>query len=214
MAASIRVIGSKGVHSDLDQTQSASGTAALDPNKEEDRISSTPPRLSADQGPPPDGGLRAWSQVLVGVLVNALTWGYTASFGVYQLHYTETLRLPPSQISWIGSTQIFFTFFFSAFSGRAADAGYARHAVFVGTTLVLVGTFMTSFATKYWQIFLAQGICTGLGMGVMFTPAIAVVGTYFVRRKTTALAICASGTGFGSMVFAATVQYLAPQIGE
>lgn len=88
------------------------------------------------------------------------------------MHYTETLLLPPSQIAWIGSIQVFLTFAISAFSGRLADAGYARHAVLVGTTLCVLGTFMTSLAETYWQIFLAQGICEGLGMGIMYMPAV------------------------------------------
>lgn len=174
----------------------------------------SPSLTPLDPGPPPDGGLQAWTQLLVGHLINALTWGFVASFGVYQLYYTETLLLPPSQISWIGSVQIFLTFFISAFSGRAADAGYARHAVLAGTTLLVFGTFMTSLAVTYWQIFLAQGLCTGIGMGVVFMPAVAVVGTYFAKRKTMALAMAAAGSGTGSVVFPAIVQYLTPQVGE
>lgn len=170
----------------------------------------TPPMPS----PPPDGGLRAWSQVLAGHLINCLTWGFAASFGVYQLHYTETLGLPPSQISWIGSIQIFLTFSISAFSGRSADAGYAHHAVAAGSSLCVIGTFMTSLADKYWQIFLAQGLCTGLGMGIMYMPAVTVVGTYFARKRTMALAIGAAGGGTGSVIFPAIVQYGTPHIGE
>ena len=80
--------------------------------------------------------------------------------------------LPPSQVSWIGSIQIFLTFAISAFSGRSADAGYARHAVLAGTFFCVLGTFMTSLAKTYWQIFLAQGICEGIGMGIMYMPAV------------------------------------------
>ena len=165
-------------------------------------------------GPPPDGGLRAWTQVLAAHLINALTWGLSASYGVYQLYYTETLHLPPSQISWIGSIQLFLTFFISAFSGRLADAGYARHAVLAGSVLVLVGTFVTAVAREYWQILLAQGLCTGLGMGTMFMPAVAVVGSYFSRRKSMALLTAAAGSATGSLIFPAVVQYLTPQTGE
>ena len=172
-----------------------------------------PHQESNDPGPPPDGGLRAWLQILAGHLVNALTWGFPASFGVYQLYYTETLHLPPSQVSWIGSVQIFLSLSISTFSGRAADAGYARNIVLLGSVLLLVGTFMTSLATEYWQIFLSQGLCTGIGMGLMFMPAVATISTYFSKRKSMALAIAASGSGTGSIVFPAVVQYLQPQIG-
>jgi hypothetical protein len=37
-----------------------------------------------DPGPPPDGGLEAWMQVLMGHLVIMNTWGFINSFGVFQ----------------------------------------------------------------------------------------------------------------------------------
>lgn len=49
--------------------------------------------------PPPDGGLHAWAQVVSGHFVVALTWGYAASFGVFQNHYETTLPQTPSDIS-------------------------------------------------------------------------------------------------------------------
>jgi MCP family monocarboxylic acid transporter-like MFS transporter 3 len=171
------------------------------------------PVVQEDPGPPPDGGVRAWLQILAGHLINAVTWGYSASFGVYQLHYTTTLNLPQSQVSWIGSIQVFLTFFVGTFSGRSADAGYARHTAIFGSFLLVLGTFMTSLATTYWQIFLAQGLCTGLGMGILYMPAVAVIGTYFKKNKAMALGMAASGSGTGSIVFPLIVQQLEPRIG-
>lgn len=164
--------------------------------------------------PPPDGGTRAWLQILAGHLINALTWGYTASFGVYQLYYTSHLNLPPSQVSWIGSVQIFLTFFVGTVSGRSADAGYAQYTVLLGSTMVVLGTFMTSLATTYWQIFLAYGLCTGLGMGILYMPAVAVIGSYWQKRKAMALGMAATGSGTGAIIFPLIVQSLQHEIGR
>ncbi|RFU71997.1 hypothetical protein TARUN_10266 [Trichoderma arundinaceum] len=166
-----------------------------------------------EYGPPPDGGLTAWLQVLATHLINAMTWGYAATFGVYQLYYVETLKLPASQVSWIGSVQIFFTYVICAVSGRLADAGYTRETVAVGTFLAVFGTFMTSLATTYWQIFLAQGVCIGIGLGVAFMPAISVLSSYFEKNRAFALAVSAVGTSVGSVTFPTTIQYLTPKIG-
>jgi MCP family monocarboxylic acid transporter-like MFS transporter 3 len=166
-----------------------------------------------DPGPPPSGGVQAYLQILAGHLINALTWGYSASFGVYQAHYTSTLHLPASQIAWIGSIQVFFTFILSTFSGRAADAGYASHAVLLGTVLIVLGTFMTSLSTTYWQILLAQGVCTGLGMGIVYMPSVAVIGSYWKEKRAMAFGLAASGSGTGSILFPLVVQHLIPKIG-
>ncbi|KAK0752288.1 major facilitator superfamily domain-containing protein, partial [Schizothecium vesticola] len=162
---------------------------------------------------PPDGGLLAWSQVLAGCLVNMLAWGLPATFGVYQLYYRDTLGLPESQVSWIGSLQTSLAFLTCTFAGRLADAGYVRSTVASGAFLVIFGTFMTSLSTTYWQLLLSQGLCTGLGLGVMFMPPLSVINSYFDSHRSLALAISASGNGIGSVFLPATIQYLIPQIG-
>ncbi|KAI5461189.1 major facilitator superfamily domain-containing protein [Mariannaea sp. PMI_226] len=172
-----------------------------------------PPPDDADNFNPPDGGLVAWSQVLTSLLINSLAWGYPASFGVFQLYYEETLGLPSSQISWIGSCQTFLTFAVCGPAGRLVDAGYTRETMLAGSFFAVFGTFMTSLCKEYWQVFLAQGVCTGIGLGVIFMPAVSVLSSYFKKKKAFALALAAMGTGVGSLIFPSTLQYLIPQIG-
>ena len=64
-------------------------------------LSRTTSRISIDPGPPPDGGLTAWTQVLMGHLIVFNTWGYINSFGVFQTYYVATLGHSPSDISWV-----------------------------------------------------------------------------------------------------------------
>ncbi|KAL2160625.1 hypothetical protein VTH06DRAFT_1313 [Thermothelomyces fergusii] len=162
---------------------------------------------------PPDGGLAAWTQVLACTLINMVAWGYPAAFGVFQLYYRDALELPESQISWIGSLQIFLASVMCAPAGRLADAGYVKSTVIVGSFMIVLGTMLTSLCKQYWQIFLAQGLFTGLGMGIVFMPVLSVMSSYFAARRSLALSFAATGTGFGSVVFPATIQYLIPRVG-
>ena len=102
-----------------------------------------------DPGPPPDGGLLAWTQSFMGHLVVFNTWGYIVSFGVFQPYYVTTLNRPPSDISWIGSVQIFLLFFIGTVSGRSSDAGLFRPTFVLGSIFLLLGVFMTSLSTTY-----------------------------------------------------------------
>ncbi|QPC71932.1 hypothetical protein HYE68_002684 [Fusarium pseudograminearum] len=162
---------------------------------------------------PPDGGLQAWLQVVTGHLVMFNSWGYFISFGIFQPHYESEFSLPPSTVSWIGSLQVCLIFFIGTFSGRAFDAGYYRTALVVGLFLQILGIFMTSIASAYWQVLLAQGICQGLGNGVLFAPTIANMSTYFTRKKTIAISAAACGAATGGMVFPLIAQQLLPKIG-
>lgn len=164
-------------------------------------------------GPPPDGGFQAWLQVALGHMIIFNTWGYINSFGVFQTYYTTSLGRSPSDISWVGSIQIFLLFFIGTFSGRATDAGYFRFTLTVGAILEVFCIFMTSLCTEYWQLFLTQGLGQGIGCGLMFCPTLALISTYFDKRRGIAIGLTASGSATGGLVFPAVVLRLLPQIG-
>ena len=163
--------------------------------------------------PPPDGGFWAWAQVLVGHLVMFNTWGYINSFGFFQAYYTNVLGHSPSDVSWIVSVQIFLLSFIGVFSGRITDAGYYRHTLICGSAFQLLAVFTTPLARSYGQIFLAQGICGGIGNGLLFGPTVALVSTYFAKKRSVALAIVLSGSGTGGVIFPLVGQQLLSRVG-
>jgi MFS family permease len=72
---------------------------------------------------------------------------------------------------------------------------------------------LASICTQYWQFILAQGVCVGLGNGCLFCPTIALVSTYFEKRRSLAIGVAASGSCTGGIVFPALVRQLLPRIG-
>jgi hypothetical protein len=171
-------------------------------------------RSLIDPGPPPDGGLKAWTQCFCAWLVIMNTWGFVNSFGAFQTYYATLLPgTPPSTISWIGSVQAFLMFFLGAFSGRALDAGFFVPTVLVGIFFQLVGIFTMSCATKYWQLFLTQGVLTGIGGGIFFCPSMGLLSTYFQKRRGLALGLATTGNSMGGIVYPVIVRELLPKIG-
>ncbi|KFA60764.1 hypothetical protein S40285_06320 [Stachybotrys chlorohalonatus IBT 40285] len=163
--------------------------------------------------PPPDGGWRAWAVVLGGFFVVMDTWGVVNSFGVFQPYYTVALNRSPSDVSWIGSFQVFLLFFIGAGTGRLTDAGYFRPLLFSGTLLVVLAMFTTSFCTSYWQLFLSQGICMGIGNGLLFTPSMSLASTYFDKKKSFVIGIVSAGSVPGGLIFPSMVRQLLPTAG-
>lgn len=139
--------------------------------------------------------------------------GVNTSFGVFQTYYMQELHRSPDDISWIGSLQIFFLFFLGTFAGRLTDAGYFRIVFLCGSFLTCLGIFMASISKTYWPILLSQGICTGVGNALLFTPALAIVGTYFKKRRALAFGVTATGTATGGLIFPTMARQLLPQIG-
>lgn len=170
-------------------------------------------RSIVDPGPPPDGGLKAWTQVACGWIVIFTTWGWVNSYGAFQTYYTLNLNETASTISWIGTVQNFLTFFVGAFSGRLLDAGLFIPTLIVGSVFQVLGIFLMSVSTKYWHLMLTQGVLTGLGGGIFFTPSLGLVTTYFSTRRAFALGIATTGNAVGGMIYPIVVQQLLPKLG-
>lgn len=166
-----------------------------------------------DPGPPPDGGAVAWTQVLCTHLTIFSTFGYITSFGVFQTYYETVLDVDPSTISWIGSVQLFLLFFIGTVSGRATDAGLFKWVYVIGSIFQLVGIFCTAEAQKFWQLFLAQAICSGIANGLHFCPAMSLLTTYFAKKRAFVVGIAALGSCTGGVVIPIVVQQLLPRIG-
>lgn len=188
----------------------ASTSAPLNSNNMEKALQTS---TDNDDFEAPDGGSVAWLQVLATLLISMISWGSPSAFGVYQLYYKDTLNISQSQVSWIGSIQFLLTYGMCTVSGRLADAGYVRSTVAVGAFLVVLGTFMTSLGSQYCHFLLSQGFCVGIGLGTMFMPPLAVVSSYFDKKRTLALTVAATGTGIGGVVFPAIIQYVIPKAG-
>ncbi|KAF5327689.1 hypothetical protein D9619_004307 [Psilocybe cf. subviscida] len=164
---------------------------------------------------PPDGGLTAWLQVVASWMIFFNTWGLLNSFGVFQNYYTTTL-LPtssPSTISWIGGIQTFLLMIIGAPCGRLVDAGYLHTQIFIGIFLEVFGMMMASISTKYWQLFLSQGVCVGLGAGFLWYPCPTVIGQFFQKRRMTALGIAATGSSLAGIIYPIIFSNLLSRVG-
>lgn len=166
-----------------------------------------------DPLPPPNGGLVAWTHCFLTFLVMMCTWGAVNSFGAFQTYYTSTLGIPQSTISWIGSVQAFLQFFLAIFTGRALDAGLFRPVVIAGVIIQVLGWFLMSISTKYWQLFLTQGIMIGVGGGLYFCPSMGLLSTYFSTRRGIATGLATTGNAIGGIIFPVIVQQLIGKVG-
>ncbi|KAI1371581.1 putative monocarboxylate permease [Hypoxylon crocopeplum] len=165
--------------------------------------------------PPPNGGLRAWLQVLGAFFLNFNTWGLLNTFGIFQAEYSAGLlsNTTDSSISWIGSVQAFLMLVVGVVCGRALDAGYFYADITIGILLEVFGMMMTSISTQYYQILLAQGFAVGIGAGMVFIPSVAIVGTYFSTRRSTAMGLAATGSSIGGVIYPIALKRLIENIG-
>ncbi|EMR71347.1 putative mfs monocarboxylate transporter protein [Eutypa lata UCREL1] len=149
-----------------------------------------------------------WTQVLCMHIVFFNTWGVANGYGVFQQYYLQILDKSASSISWIGSVQVFFLFFIGVAAGRMTDTGHFVVTFYCGVFLQVFGLFMTSLATTYYQIFLAQAVCLGIGNGLTFCPALAVLSQYFKRNRAFSVGVAAAGAALGGLVYPVLINEL------
>ncbi|KAI0024611.1 putative monocarboxylate permease [Xylariomycetidae sp. FL0641] len=175
-----------------------------------------PTPAAGGPGPPPNGGTRAWLQVLGAFFLNFNTWGLLNTFGIFQSEYASGVlagAASASAISWIGSLQAFLMLVVGVLCGRALDAGYFYADISVGVFLEIFGMMMTSLSTEYYQVILAQGVAVGIGAGMVFIPSVAIVGTYFTTRRSTAMGLAATGSSLGGIVYPVALKKLIGAVG-
>lgn len=125
--------------------------------------------------------------------------GIVNMYGVFQTYYSETLKgTNSSAISWIGSIQVFLLCLIGTLVGPIYDGGRVRLLLVTGTVSSVLGVFMTSLCTQYWQLLLAQGLLTGFGFGCLFLPGVAIVSQYFTTKKAFATGIASLGSSIGT----------------
>lgn len=130
---------------------------------------------------------------------NSFEQGFTFAYGTFQSYYelTYLTNISGSAISWIGTVSSFLLIVIGVFSGSLFDLGYFKSMLCIGAFLGLLGIFTLSLSTQYYQIFLTQGICMGLGSGFLYMPGLALVGRSFTKHRSIALGIVSCGAPLG-----------------
>ncbi|KAI9726779.1 MAG: hypothetical protein M1828_000635 [Chrysothrix sp. TS-e1954] len=178
---------------------------------------SRPVEGPAAQQSSPKLGAHAYFRVLGGFLLYFNIWGFPISYGAFQTYY-QLDYLPGSSasaVSWVGSVQGFLLIAMGLLTGPLHDLGYTPALLCVGALLSTSGMMMLSLSTRYYQVFLAQGVCVGLGFGMLYIPTLAVVTGTFPKtsQRAAAMGIVTSGIALGGVVYTLVFDALIYSVG-
>jgi MFS family permease len=174
---------------------------------------------------PIDHGYVAWMQVLGGFVLFANSWcvihekkvprlicrrGLPNTFGVFQTHYVENMMpdQPAASIAWIGSIQLFFTTLGCLPGGFFIDRGYLKSLIAIGTILEVLGLILASFFTGFWPILFAQGVCMGIGSGLLALVPIAVLSMFFEKKRMLATGLASTGASVAGIAYTLAMRSL------
>ncbi|WVQ78585.1 hypothetical protein IAT38_000671 [Cryptococcus sp. DSM 104549] len=153
-------------------------------------------------GPPPEGGLKAWSVVVAAFSALFAIFGFVTGFGQLKSYYlaNQLSTYSESDVAWIGSMQTFVTYAGSIAMGRYFDSHGARLLAIVAAVLSTGALVGLAFCSEYYQFFLAHFLF-GVSGTVIYSPAAAVTGHWFLRRRPLAVCAVICGAGAGGVVY-------------
>jgi MFS family permease len=155
---------------------------------------------------PPDSGY-GWVVVGAQTTINMMTWGVNASYAVYLAHYTAPgatyfTDISTLEYTFIGGSSVGMALIVSPLSTIIGElTGHIKIPMTIGLIMESLGFLCASFATRFWHLFLAQGILFGAGMGMLFAPSVTIPAQWFSKRRALASGICAGGSGLGGVIF-------------
>lgn len=205
--------GEKGLESPR-QLRRSSTSSTITPDGDGETVVS---RVSTDAhgNTYPEGGFAAWFCVLGSFcgLMSAL--GMMNTIGTFQAYLSENQLSDQSEsaVGWIFGVYACLAFFCGILIGPWFDAKGPRVPIAIGSVLILATYLLLGICTAYWHFLVVFGIVGGLGTSLVFTPAVAAVGHWFLRKRGQCTGLAAAGGSLGGIVYPLTLKALFPQVG-
>ena len=164
---------------------------------------------------PPDGGY-GWVCVWCTFFINAHTWGINSSYGVFLAHYLANNNYPgagPLEFAFIGGLSISQALLVSPLSTYITRVYGTRTTLLSGVALETLALISASFTYEIWQLFLSQGVCFGLGMGLLFVGSVGIIPQWFTTKRSLANGIGTGGSGIGGMTYSLATNAMIDRLG-
>lgn len=156
---------------------------------------------------PIDGGW-AWVVLFSSFMCLLLTCGALYSVGVFNVAFLETFGANSAMTSWVGSVLIGLLALLGPVSSYITNRYGWRICVVAGGAIAGVGTVAGAWSSNIHHMFVCFGIISGIGHGLVYTPAVVVVGYYFDRFRTAATGVASVGAGISMLLFPPLLQRL------
>jgi MFS family permease len=147
-------------------------------------------------------------------LLSVLGRGLGESFTVFLLPISQAFGWDRAEVVSIYSLTALCGGLAAPLTGRLFDRSGPRTVYTLGMAL-LAGAFLAAtYAQELWQFQLALGVCVGFGIACIGNvPNSILLGRWFGKRLTTAMAVVYSATGAGVLVMLPLAQILIDQFG-
>ncbi|KAF2799998.1 MFS general substrate transporter [Melanomma pulvis-pyrius CBS 109.77] len=174
------------------------------------------PLIAKSSLPPVDEGKEAWLFLAACWGVEALTFGFAASFGVYHDFYSNHEPFAGSgNIAVIGTTTSGIMYMGTPFVLVLCRLypRWARWCTLLSLSAASLSIAMSSLCNSVPQLIALQGVAFGVSSCFAYSPSTLYIDEWFVRRKGLAYGIVWSASGFGGVVLPLLLETLLNSLG-
>jgi MFS family permease len=130
----------------------------------------------------------------------AVIFGISYSFAAFFEPFVAEFGARRADVSLVFGVTGLVYFVLGAFGGMLADRFGPRIVTSAGMVLIALALVAGSRAGSMVQVTLAYGVVLGLGIALVYTPAIGCVQPWFTRRRGLAAGIASAGIGAGTLL--------------
>ncbi|KAH8675291.1 major facilitator superfamily domain-containing protein [Xylariales sp. PMI_506] len=179
--------------------------------------SDTPEVAAQPQAEFREGGY-GWVVVIATALLNGHTWGLNSSFAVFLAYYLRTNSIKGATtlgFAFVGGMSISIALVVSPLATVLCGMKSfgTKKVLLLGTVFETIAFIGASFTSELWHLLLTQGICFGVGMGLIFVASVPVPSQWFTKKRSLANACAASGSGFGGLTYSLATNAMISSIG-
>ncbi|XP_073987957.1 monocarboxylate transporter 1 isoform X2 [Rhodnius prolixus] len=164
-------------------------------------------RVNASLPKPPDGGW-GWVVVFGSFMIHVFADGFTYSFGVFYNVLLNHFNEGSGATSWIASILVGVTLCSGPIASALVNRYGCRAVTIAGALLASLCLCLSMFAQNVATLYITVGLLTGLGLGLIYLPAIVSVTCYFEKYRSLATGIAVCGSGLGTFLIAPLTQVL------
>ncbi|CAF5015300.1 unnamed protein product, partial [Rotaria sp. Silwood1] len=149
----------------------------------------------------PDGGW-GWMIVFSSFMIHFIMDGITYSMAeIYLEPMLTAMKLNRGHVSAIFSNLPAVTLLSGPIATVFTDMYGCRIVTIVGACLASLGFFLSRWWENIYYYYITIGLVGGVGFGLIYAPALICVGYYFEKKRSLAMGIAVSGSGFGTLIF-------------
>ncbi len=154
----------------------------------------TPAHPATDEAP------RAWRVVWACFTALAVIFGVSYSFAAFFEPFASEFGAQRAEVSLVFGLSGLLYFVLGAGAGMLADRLGPRLVTSAGMLCIIAALLAGSQAGSMAGVTWAYGVGLGVGIALVYTPAIGCVQPWFTRRRGLAAGIASSGIGAGTLL--------------